>query len=460
MEEKSEEQLEQEFLRSDKSHILMITNHGIHQWEVVSGLPDTGGQNVYVNQLTEVLADFGFKITIVNRGGYPHPTTGEMRRGRRYKDARQRILYIEDSTKEFVRKEAMKPQIPELVDFLYSNLEKEGQKTDLIMSNYWDAALLGVEFNDRLPKPLPHLWIPHSLGAIKKRNMPPESWEDLRVDERIATEKEFIPRLDHIAATSSLIRDSLREDYGREISLFLPPCVNPDKFHPRKIEEDHEIWNFLAKASGLQKERLRKSRFILEVSRTDKTKRKDILIKAFAKALKSHPDLILVVSVDETEEELYGELTGLIKELNIEDEVIIIGHEAARLPYLYSLLSLYCSPSVMEGFGMSVQEAAATGVPVVASDKIPFVVEYLLGENVEERKVDGVESGPIKIGEGGIVVPSDEVEGFAYALNFLLENENERRRMGEKALDITVPYFTWEEMTRRLLNKMGVSADG
>ncbi|MFP4617597.1 MAG: hypothetical protein ACLFMZ_02025, partial [Spirochaetaceae bacterium] len=169
MEKKSEEQLEQEFLKSERSHILMITNHGIHQWEVVPGLPDTGGQNVYVNQLTDVLADFGFKITIVNRGGYPHPTTGEMRRGRRYKDARRRILYIEDTTREFVRKEAMKPQIPELVDFLYSTLDKEGQKTDLIVSHYWDAALLGAEFNDRLQEPLPHLWVPHSLGAIKKR---------------------------------------------------------------------------------------------------------------------------------------------------------------------------------------------------------------------------------------------------------------------------------------------------
>lgn len=460
MSEKSQEQLEQEFLESRRRHILMITNHGIHQWEVVSGLPDTGGQNVYVNQLTEVLADFGFKITIVNRGGYPHPTTGEMRRGKRYKDARQRILYIEDSTKEFVRKEAMKAQIPELVDFLYTTLDKEGQEIELIMSHYWDAALIGVNFNERLDTKLPHLWIPHSLGAVKKRNMPPESWEDLRVDERIATEREFIPKIDHIAATSSLIGDSLRDDYDREMSLFLPPCVNPEKYYPRGIEDNHEIWDFLGEASGLSRDRLHTSRFVMEVSRTDKTKRKDILIKAFAEALKRHPELLLIVSIDETEEELYAELSGLIRSLNIEDEVIVIGHEAARLPYLYAMLSVYCSPSVMEGFGMSVQEAAATSVPVIGSDKIPFVVEYLLGDDVEERRVETVESGPLKIGAGGIVVPSDETAGFAYALDLLLSYEEYRRGMGERALDITVPYFTWEEMTRRLLNKMGVSTDG
>ncbi|MGC9311082.1 MAG: glycosyltransferase, partial [Sediminispirochaetaceae bacterium] len=224
MEQKQKgDSLRKEFLEAEKKHILMITNHGIHQWDVITSLPDTGGQNVYVNQLTDVLKDFGYKITIVNRGGYQHPQTGETRTGFRYKNAYERIFYVEDSTRDFVRKEDMKEQIPELVESLYGMLESERQQVDVIMSHYWDAALLGVKLNEKLPSPVPHLWVPHSLGAVKKRNMPPETWEKLRVDERIATEQEFISRLDYVAATSSLIRDSLREDYGREMSLFLPP---------------------------------------------------------------------------------------------------------------------------------------------------------------------------------------------------------------------------------------------
>jgi hypothetical protein len=49
----------------------MITNHGIHQWQVVPGLPDTGGQNVFVNQFTAALVKLGFRITIINRGVCP-----------------------------------------------------------------------------------------------------------------------------------------------------------------------------------------------------------------------------------------------------------------------------------------------------------------------------------------------------------------------------------------------------
>jgi mannosylfructose-phosphate synthase len=447
--------LHQEFVQSERKHILMITNHGIHQWDVISGLPDTGGQNVYVNQLTDVLVTFGFKITIVNRGGYPHPTTGEMRTGKRYKDAHRRIFYIEDSTKEFVRKEDMKAQIPELRDFLNDSLKEESQPIHLIISHYWDAALLGVMLNEQREEKIPHLWVPHSLGAVKKRNMPPETWEKLRVDERIETEKEFIPKLDHVAATSSLIRDSLRDDYGRSASLFLPPCVKPEKFYAREIPEDHEIWDFLSTTLGRDKDEMRRSRYITEVSRTDKTKRKDVLIRAYAKAREEHPELKLIVSIDSNEEELYAELTDLIRSLGVEDGVVVIGHEAERMPSIYSITAVYCSPSVMEGFGMSVQEAAATSVPVVGSDKIPFVKEYLLGEKVREEKAGDGDTA-IQIGEGGIVVPADQTDGFAYALDLLLSNEDFRRRMGERALDITVPYFTWEEMTRRLLNKMGV----
>ena len=459
MSEKSTSQMHEEFMQSDRKHILMITNHGVHEWDVISGLPDTGGQDVYVNQLTDVLAEFGFKITIANRGGYPHPQTGEMRTGFRYKSSDRRIVYTEDSTKEFVRKEDMKDHIPELVDSLYGILSQEAQSVDLIISNYWDAALLGVKLNQRLEQKVPHLWIPHSLGAIKKRNMPPETWEKLRVDERIETEKEFIPELDHVAATSSLIRQSMHEDYGREIGLFLPPCIDPERYYPRTIGEDDKIWDFLSEKSGESKETLQKSRFIIEISRTDKTKRKDVLIRSFAKLHAELPDTRLIVAMEKSEPELYEELTGLMKQLGVENFVIPIGHEAERLPYLYALTSAYCSPSVMEGFGMSVQEAAATAVPVVGSDKIPFVSEYLLGEEPQRAplKNNGTSGAYLHIGEGAIEVPADQTEGFAQALLYLLNDEESRKRMGRKALEITVPYFTWEMMTRRLLNKMGVS---
>lgn len=443
------------FLESERKHILMITNHGIHQWNVIPGLPDTGGQNVFVNQFTDTLAEQGFKITIVNRGGYPHPVTDEMHTGLDYKDDHQRILYIEDDTKSFVRKEDMNEHTPQLAEFLGDALAQEGLAVDLIISHYWDAAKIGVLYNEMQEEEIQHVWVPHSLGAVKKRNMPPETWEDLRIDERIAVEKETVPRLDAVAATSSLIRQSLEEDYGAEEILFLPPCVKTERYYPREIPSDHDIWQFVADHVDLSAEALQECQIVTEISRTDKTKRKDVLIKAFARVHQQHPDTLLLVSIDETEEELAAELRGLIDELGVASHTAVVGYVWDELPDLYAITSIYCSPSVMEGFGMSVQEAAATKVPVVGSDLIPFVREYLLGEEVQRIPIEDGDD-PLLQGEGAIIVPADNVSGFAKALNLLFGDEELRRRMGENAYDITIPYFTWKDMTERFMESVGI----
>jgi mannosylfructose-phosphate synthase len=447
--------LRHSFLSSNRKHILMITNHGMHTWEFMPGLPDTGGQNVFVNQFTEVLARLGYKITIVNRGGYKHPITKEMQTGVDYKDKNQRILYIEDDTKEFVRKEDMKDHIPKLTDFLLDFLNSEEVPVDLILSHYWDSALMGIRLNQKVESPITHVWVPHSLGEVKKKNMKPDTWEKLRIDERIETEHTFKDHLDGVAATSTLIRDSLVNDYGFADPLFLPPCVNPKRFFKRELEPEHDVYQFLSSKTGLPPEEIHKCRIISEISRTDNTKRKDVLLKAFAKAHKSHPDTFLVVAIDEHETGLAGDLRELIRELDIESHVAAIGNEWERLPYLYSATSIYCSPSVMEGFGMAVQEAAATKVPVIGSDKIPFVVEYLLGSDINDVSIDG-SSRTFKEGEGAIVVDADDIEGFASAMEHYLKDETLRKKSGQVAYHITVPYFTWEEMTQRFLRAIQI----
>lgn len=436
-------------------HILMITNHGIHQWNVIPGLPDTGGQNVFVNQFTDTLDDMGFKITIVNRGGYPHPVTEEMRNGVHYKGEYQRILYLEDDKDEFVRKEDMDEQTPQLAQFLYDFLEEEGTSGDLIISHYWDGAKVGALFNDMLDERVDHIWVPHSLGAVKKGNVKPERYGPLRIDERIQVEKELVAEdLDAVAATSSRIRESLEDDYDCDRILFLPPCVPVDRYHPRDIAADHEIYEFLAEHTALSAAEVAERRIVTEISRTDTTKRKDVLIKAFAQVHEAYPDTMLIVSIDDKAEELAPELKQLIKDEGIEDVTAAVGYVWDQLPVLYAVTDVYCSPSVMEGFGMTVQEAAATKVPSVGSNLIPFLKEYLLGDETRELPYEDI---MVTEGEGAIMVPADEVDGFAFAISRLFSDENLRRKMGERAYEITIPYFTWEDMARRFLDSIDVA---
>lgn len=451
-----------QFRDRDRTHVLMITNHGVHEWDVVPGLPDTGGQNVYVNQFTEALVAQGYRVTIVNRGGYPHPTTGEPQAGiRMHPSGRARILYLDDGHGQFVRKEDMAEQIPALAADLERVLREDDDTYDLIISHYWDAGALGVELNDRSGRRAPHVWVPHSLGALKKRNMDPSTWADLRIDERIEHERALIARLDGAVATSTAIRDTFIDDYGYEPKYFLPPCVDTDRYRPRTEAECEGIYDFLAEISSFTAEALRERLIVTEISRTDRTKRKDILIRAFARAREVVPAAALAVALDPRAGAAYDDAMSLVTELGLEDDVIVLGSVWDKLPCIYAVTSVYCTPSVMEGFGMSAQEAAATSKPVVSSDLVPYTREYLLGDAPDALIVAGATADePVLIGEGAIVVHADDVPGFAEALTLLLIDEERRNEMGARALEITVPYFTWEARTRDLLDDLGLTATG
>jgi mannosylfructose-phosphate synthase len=436
------------FLTSRREHVLMITNHGVHQWKVVPGLPDTGGQNVFVNHFTATLAQVGFKITIVNRGGYAHPVTGERLAGFVYRDAQRRILYLEDNKDEFVRKEDMHEQIPRLVESLARSLDIP---VDLIISHYWDGAQIGVLYNRTLPEPVKHIWVPHSLGAVKKRNVSPRRWAGLRIDERIAVEQDLIAELDGVASTSSKISQALDQGYGyRGKALFLPPCVDPERYHARAIQAEDGVWDFLSQHSGLSPDQVRRAKIVTEISRTDTTKRKDVLIRAFALARQRVPDSLLVVSIDKSKKELFEELNALIQALDLQDHVAVVGSVWDMLPTLYAITDVYCTPSVMEGFGMSAQEATASGVPVVASHLVPFVTEYLLGKDVEAIDF-APDRPPVRQGQGALVIQADDVQGFAHALETLLGDDALRREMGENAYRATIPYFTWHNRVAAFL---------
>jgi glycosyltransferase involved in cell wall biosynthesis len=248
----------------------------------------------------------------------------------------------------------------------------------------------------------------------------------------------------------------LKEDYGYTTPpLFLPPCVDTDRYYPREVPDEDEVWGFLSRRCGLPPEEVRGCKIVTEISRTDTTKRKDVLLEAFARAYRRVPDSLLVVSIDDNA----AELKRLIRALDLQNHVAVVGSVWDILPTLYAVTDIYCTPSVMEGFGMSAQEAAATGVPVVASHLVPFASEYLLGTDVEEVQFEEGRQ-PLKLGKGAIVVPADDVNGFAYALQMLLADDDLRKAMGRNAYHATVPYFTWQNVVTAFLEEIGVKGGG
>ncbi len=274
-----------------------------------------------------------------------------------------------------------------------------------------------------------HVWTPHSLSALKEENFRDRSEgvvRELKFCERRNHERAVCDRTRAFAATSTEIAERLRTAYDvpSEQIFYFPPCVNRSVFRKYSEEETAPAYEYLARVSGIDAQKLRSSRIVFETSRMDQTKRKGLLLEAFAYVARERGDCYLFIgggpdnqlfhSLNQRRDakpELKGRafLTGFIP-----DEYI---------GPLFSIADVYASASEMEGFGMSVLQAAASGTAVVCSDLVPFAVQY--------------------VPEVAVIVPAGEVFDFAQAIGDLLASEPDRSRRARQLAE-KVKMLDWE----------------
>lgn len=137
--------------------------------------------------------------------------------------------------------------------------------------------------------------------------------------------------------------------------------------------------------------------YVFNVGGLDARKNLSTLIRAFAEIAREHfPELSLVISGAEHSDNprVFPPIRPLIAELGLTDRVVLTGRvsDEEKLS-LMQRASLYVSPSLYEGFGLSVLEAMACGVPVVAANRtsLPEVVGSA-GLLVEPRVPDVAEA--------------------------------------------------------------------
>ena len=139
---------------------------------------------------------------------------------------------------------------------------------------------------------------------------------------------------------------------------------------------------------------------IVYLGRLEAYKRVDLLLQALANLQPRQPDLELVIVGRGAERE---RLERLAAELGLTDRVCFTGFvEAAERDRLVASSRLAVCPSVKEGWGITVTEANALGVPVVATD------------------APGLRDA-VRDGETGVLVPDDAPEAFAKRLADAIE---------------------------------------
>ena len=132
-------------------------------------------------------------------------------------------------------------------------------------------------------------------------------------------------------------------------------------------------------------------------------------------------------------------LERLSRELEIGERVEFLGHvDFARLAGEYRRADVFCLPSRQEGFGIVFLEAMAAGLPIVAARAAA----------VPEVVIDG---------ESGVLVDPDRPDELAAALDRLISDPGERRRLGEAGRS-RVKLFDVPLVSRAFLDAVGLPA--
>lgn len=161
--------------------------------------------------------------------------------------------------------------------------------------------------------------------------------------------------------------------------------------------------------------------YLLAVGQVTPRKGLDVLARAVA-LLGDRSPVVAVAGPDWWQAD---EVRAQIAELDPYRRVRLLGPvDDATLGALYERASVVCHASRAEGFGMTCLEAMSAGSPLVATD-LPSVRELTAGT--------------------ALLVPVDDAEAFAGALERLLANDDERRELAAAARKRAAEY-SWTRM--------------
>lgn len=348
---------------SSLPRIAMISTHGYVAANPPLGAVDTGGQVVYVLELSKKLAQLGFEVDIWTRRFEDQPEYDLV-------SERVRVIRMPCGGSEFIPKEYLYEHIPEWNTNALRFIEKYHLKYSFINSHYWDAGLAGQHLSEVLN--IPHVHTPHSLGLWKQRQMENDYPGDTAKFEqqynfsrRVTDERELYSDCTLLVATTPPQLDFIIHDYGvpPEKIRMVPPGYDDNRFFPVGDATREAIRQRL----GFNGE------VVLALGRLARNKGYDLLIDAFNLVAQRHPNAVLHLAVGgedsgELENTIYKELREQAAKSFAPDRIkfdSFISEE--NLPDFYRAADIFVLSSRYEPFGMTAIEAMASGTPTVVT---------------------------------------------------------------------------------------------
>jgi glycosyltransferase involved in cell wall biosynthesis len=268
-------------------------------------------------------------------------------------------------------------------------------KTPVVATFHCDVTITGQFFGIPIPK-----LITHGFESIMD-----------------AYARLFLPKVEEIISTSV--------SYGST-----SPVIHNMKYNAIPIGVYHDKLDASLKKQGIDPLKDKKKQ-ILFLGRLAANKGVNFLVAAMPKILAKHPDAKLVICGEGEEK---PSIVSQIKSLGLENSITFYGTvDLDNLTKLYATSSVFVLPSInrLEAFGIVQLEAMAMYTPVVAAD------------------IPGVNS-VMDIGKSGLLVPKQNPDAIAEAVNKIIGNPELIKSMGAKGRELVETKYDWPIISKEI----------
>ncbi len=451
----SSEQQEMSLLDQEPLKISLISLHGLiraHDPELGRDA-DTGGQVKYVLELARELAGHPNvrEVELLTRQIIDPKVSEDYAQICEPISDNAKIVRIPFGPKRYLKKEALWPYIEMFIDQTLAHYRRTGLP-HIIHGHYADAGLAGAQLSRLLH--IPYIFTGHSLGRVKLQRLSlgrtsPETLEKkykfmLRTEaEEIALETASMV----VTSTSQEVHDQyeLYDHYEPSRMEVIPPGVDLSLFSPpgddwKEPEIARKVNRFLRDPS---------KPMILAMARPDERKNLEKLVQVYggSEQLRERANLVMVLGTRDDLRELPKAQQQVINNvLYLIDKYDLYGsvaypktHAPSDVPDLYRVAvkghGVFINPALTEPFGLTLLEAGATGLPLVATN-------------------DGGPRDIIANCDNGLLI--DPLDGAAIekALMRVLTEPEQWQQFSEAGIRGTRKHYAWSNHADRYLRDL------
>jgi len=433
-------------LTNEGLYICLLSIHGLIRRDnlELGRDADTGGQTKYVVELACALANRPevAQVDLLTRLVDVPDLSADYRAPIEDLSDKGRIVRIEAGPSGYIPKEELWDHLDAFVDNTVNHLQAQERQPDILHSHYADGGYVGSRIAHVLGIPLIHTG--HSLGRVKRRRLLASGLNTAEVEarynmaRRIEAEEITLASAERvITSTSQEIEEQyeLYDFYQPKQMRVIPPGTDLTRFHPPEGNEwqtniANEISRFL---------KVPEKPIILALSRPDARKNIAALITAYGEnqTLQEAANLVVVagnrddiLDLDPGAQEVLSELLLQIDRYDLYGLVAYPKHHSATdVPLIYRLTAfsggVFVNPALTEPFGLTLIEAAASGLPIVATE-------------------DGGPRDIIQNCVNGVLVNPLEPEDIARGLKEILLDWEQWQHRSTRGLQGVREHYSWE----------------